>query len=388
MTTWPANQDHGGPAGRPARLIAFFLPQFHPIPENDTWWGRGFTEWRNVSNAVPLFRGHRQPNVPADLGFYDLRVSEVREEQARLARAYGVEGFCYWHYWFNGKRLLERPVRDMLEHGRPDFPFCLAWSNERWSRRWNGEPQEILQDQVYGGDDDSHRHFEELLPALADRRAIRIDGKPAFLIYRADLIPKVRRMLDLWRDLASKAGLPGLTLLSIETTGTYDLDPRPWGFDGAVEFQPHWERCVKLARDPSWLLHRFSKRLPAAVPRLLRWGPRILDYRTLWPGLLSAPERPYPFYPGVFPRWDNTPRMGRAGLVVHRATPQGYGRWLAATIHRLCPRPPDRRVVFINAWNEWGEGNYLEPDLRFGRAYLEETSRANGPNGGCAEARP
>ena len=370
-----------------ARLIAFYLPQYHPIPENDAWWGKGFTEWRNVAKAKPLFWGHRQPNVPADLGFYDLRVPEVREQQAELAGKYGIEGFCYWHYWFNGKLLLERPVLEVIASRKPDFPFCLAWANEPWSRRWTGEPLDILQDQVYGSDDDATRHFEWLLPAFKDPRAIKVDGKPVFLIYRADQIPGIQNMLELWRKLAIKNGLPGLYLMMIETTGTFNMNPLEWGFDATVEFQPHWKKCADIQPKNFFykmLIHLY--RLPVRIFRgiLYRLFPRfkkqlwILDYRKLWPHLAMTHERDYPFYPGVFPRWDNTPRKGKTGgLVIRHSTPLEYEKWLKKTIECLLPRPKEHRIVFINAWNEWAEGNYLEPDLRFGHAYLEATYQAN-----------
>ncbi|MFA5114045.1 MAG: glycoside hydrolase family 99-like domain-containing protein [Candidatus Margulisiibacteriota bacterium] len=370
-------------AGTAARLIAFFLPQFHPIPENDKWWGEGFTEWRNVMNARPLFPRHAQPKTPTDLGFYDLRVPEVREKQAALAKQYGLEGFCYWHYWFNGKLLLERPVLEMISSGKPDLPFCLAWANEPWSRRWTGENLDVLQEQAYGGDDDGRRHFAWLLPALRDPRAIKIDGKPVFLIYRADQIPEIKRLIALWRELARESGLPGLYLISIETTGTYGVDPRRWGFDAAVEFQPNWRKCGAVLNERrSWL-----ERLSAKFKRFL-FGVQVWDYRRIWPYMLRRQERSYPYYPGVFPRWDNTPRKGRDGLVVEHSSPAQYGSWLKATIAGLADRTPDKRIVFINAWNEWAEGNYLEPDRRYGHAYLEETRRANTGEAGSKPILP
>lgn len=355
-----------------ARLIAFYLPQYHPIPENDAWWGKGFTDWRNVTRAKPLFPGHRQPRLPADLGFYDLRLPEVLQQQADLARRYGIEGFCFWHYWFNGKLLLERPVLEMIGSGRPGFPFCLAWANEPWTRRWDGRPQAVLMDQVYGGEEDDLRHFEWLLPAFKDPRAVRIDGKPVFLIYRADLMPEARRTTALWRELAVRHGLPGLHLLSVETSGTFGVDPRSWGFDAAVEFQPHWQRCGGYSKRPgrsvfSKIIRRLNK-----ITSHLRYGMRVLDYQKLWPHLLPE-EAGYPRYPGIFPRWDNTPRMGSEGLAVINSTPQSYGEWLARTVAWVQSRPPEQRLVFINAWNEWAEGNYLEPDLEYGHAYLEAT---------------
>lgn len=345
-----------------ARLIAFYLPQFHPIPENDKWWGKGFTEWSNVSKAKPLFRGHHQPNLPVDLGFYDLRLPEVRSEQAEMAKKYGIDGFCYWHYWFSGKRLLERPVNDIISSGEPDFPFCLAWANEPWSRRWTGQPLDVLQDQTYGGDEDDRRHFESLLLALSDKRAIKIDGKPVFMIYKANALPNCKRTTDIWRDMAVKHGLSGLYLISIETSGTYGWDPRQGGFDAALEFQPNWSKI------------NFSKKR-ATIKNLVKLRKTQLlthDYGKLWPSLIS-PEPDYLLYRGVFPRWDNSPRKGKDALIICNSTPEEYGRWLKHTVDLIKDKPSEQRIIFINAWNEWAEGNYLEPDLKYGHAYLEAT---------------
>jgi lipopolysaccharide biosynthesis protein len=348
-----------------ARLIAFFLPQFHPIPENDAWWGKGFTEWTNVTKAKPLFRGHDQPQYPADLGYYDLRLPEVRTQQAELARAYGIEGFCYWHYWFNGKQLLERPVNEVIASGKPDFPFCLGWANHLWSREWDGSPNRILQEQTYGGEEDDRKHFEYLLPALHDRRAIRVDGKPIFLIYKAKMLPDPSRTTNLWRQIAIKEGLAGLYLMSVETIDTFGWDPKLGGFDAAVMFQPNWEHLSQLKKIESWSVKLFKK---------LRygWHLRVIDYELLWRRSLSEVAH-YPRYPGVFPRWDNTPRRGKRGLVVLGSTPHEYGKWLKSAVATLKDRPQQHRIVFINAWNEWAEGNYLEPDSKFGLAYLEAT---------------
>lgn len=348
-----------------ARLIAFFLPQFHPIPENNAWWGKGFTEWTNVTKAKPLFRGHEQPKYPADLGYYDLRLSEVRAQQAELAKTYGIEGFCYWHYWFNGKQLLERPVNEVIASGKPDFPFCLAWANEPWSRGWDGLPHRILQDQTYGGEDDDRKHFAYLLPALRDSRAIRIDGKPIFLIYHANMLPDASRTTNLWRELAMKEGLPGLYLMSVETMGTFGWDPKLGGFDAAVMFQPNWGHLRQLKKMESWSIKIFKK---------LKYGLAlsVIDYERLW-RFSSSDVAAYPRYPGVFPRWDNTPRRGTRGLVILGSTPNEYGKWLKSTVDRLQEFPREHRIIFINAWNEWAEGNYLEPDSQFGHAYLEAT---------------
>lgn len=348
------------------RAICFHLPQFHPIPENDSWWGKGFTEWTNTSKARPLYLGHKQPNLPADLGYYDLRIPEVRQAQADLARQYGIEGFCYWHYWFNGKLLLERPILDILRSGKPDFPFCLAWANESWTRRWDGRDKDILQAQTYSGDEDDRRHFEWLLPALADHRAITVDGKPLFLVYKAKELPDSRRTTDLWRELAHRAGLPGLFLLSVETSGSFGWDPRQGGFDGAVEYQPYWQRLNDYLKRHWWILIRNA---------LLYRNLLVIDFAKLWPHLMSD-EVSYPLYRGVCPRWDNTPRKRLQGLILSGSTPEEYGKWLSHVVTKTLHNPPEHQLVFINAWNEWAEGNYLEPDARFGHAYLEATYNA------------
>lgn len=359
-----------------ARAIAFYLPQFHPIPENDRWWGPGFTEWTNVSRARPLYDGHVQPRLPGELGFYDLRLPEAREAQAKLARAHGLEGFCYWHYWFEGKRLLERPFAEMLASGHPDLPFCLAWANETWTRRWDGHDrghkQETLQAQTYGGPADDRAHFEALLPAFRDPRAIRVDGKPLFLIYRPGHLPDARGTVATWRTLAREAGLPGLYLLAMRTG--FELDRPPWteaGFDGEVFFQPSFSGAVNPAARQVRPLD--GRGVDGATV------PRVVDYETAWP-LMSAEaaavtSRP-DGYPCVVPSWDNTPRRGAGGFVLDGAAPEAYQAWLSREIATVADRRPEQRLVFINAWNEWAEGNTLEPDQRHGRGFLEATRAA------------
>ncbi|MFM7244495.1 MAG: glycoside hydrolase family 99-like domain-containing protein [Planctomycetaceae bacterium] len=340
------------------RLIAFHLPQFHPIPENDLWWGKGFTEWRNVGKAEPLFPGQHQPQLPADLGFYDLRLTESRIAQADLARRHGIHGFCHYHYWFQGKRLLERPVADMLATGEPDFPFCLCWANEPWSRRWDGSDSEILQPQHYSAEDDL-AHIRWLLGPLADPRAIRIHGRPVFMVYRGDQLPEPARTIDCWRREVERAGLPGLYLVAVETGWDAGWDAIRVGFDAKVLFQP-----------------QFS--LLEGVPRL-PLGPsktRVFDYDAAWPVLAAADPVPYLRFDTVCPGWDNTARKGEDAWVLHGNTPASYERWLTLAIGRAMDRPAEERIVFINAWNEWAEGAHLEPDRRDGRGFLEATLRA------------
>lgn len=355
----PAPTPPQGPGPADVRLIAFYLPQFHPIPENDAWWGEGFTDWSNVRRARPLFAGHRQPHLPGELGHYDLREPAVRLAQAELARAHGIDGFCYYHYWFGGRRLLKRPFDEVLASGQPEFPFCLCWANEPWSRRWDGGDGEVLQPQAYSRADD-RAHIEWLLPALADPRAIRVDGRPVFLVYRARDLPDPARTAETWREAAARAGLPGLHLVAVETARDGGWDATQLGFDAKLHFAPQFRLLRPLER-----LH------PTGAPATLR----VYDYQQVWPALASPPLVDYRRYETVCPGWDNTARAGERGLVLHGSTPAAYETWLQLAVSRARERDPQHRLVFINAWNEWAEGCHLEPDAEHGRAYLEATRR-------------
>lgn len=345
-----------------ARAIAFYLPQFHPIPENDAWWGKGFTEWTNTAKAKPLFPGHYQPHVPADLGFYDLRVPESRLAQAQLAREYGVEAFCYYHYWFAGRRILERPFNEVLASGQPDFPFCLCWANQTWTGIWHGAPDRILMEQTYPGPDDHRRHFETLLPAFSDRRYLTVDGKPMFMIYNPRKLPDSRRVLDSWRDLAVKAGLPGLFMVAEYYGATWD--PVAAGYDAVV--------TVRLpAPRRQWV--PWSEPLEKLKAKIQHWRgrPAIYRYDEIIDSLLGDAVQGIESFPCVIPNWDNTPRSGANGLVMHGSTPQGFRSQVRGALRRLGDAPLEHRLVFVKSWNEWAEGNHLEPDLRFGLRYLE-----------------
>ncbi len=345
------------------RVIAFYLPQYHPIPENDEWWGRGFTEWRNAAKARPLFRGHYQPHVPADLGFYDLRLPETRWAQAEMARSHGVEGFCYWHYWFAGRRILERPFDEVLRSKEPDFPFCLAWANQSWTGIWHGLKDKVLIAQTYPGRADYRAHFEAVLPAFTDRRYISVDGKPLFYVYSPLELPDAREFVDLWKELALKAGLRGLYLVA-EAPDGWDATGR--GFDATVE-----------GGLPSLLV-----RQPWSRPKgRLRWEwkrraglPTVYRYATVCESLIghggSVPSRATRHI-RLLPNWDNTPRSGQNGLVLHDSTPGLFQRQIQAAIRVTAALPLEHRIAFLKSWNEWAEGNHLEPDVRFGRGYLE-----------------
>jgi len=346
-----------------ARVIAFYLPQYHPIPENDGWWGRGFTEWTNVAKAEPMFRGHYQPRVPADLGFYDLRVPETRQAQAEMAREHGIDAFCYWHYWFAGRRLLERPFAEVLKSGEPDFPFCLGWANQTWSGIWHGAPDRILIEQTYPGVEDFVAHFNAVLPAFEDPRYFRVDGKPLFHVFKPHSIPDLRSFTDLWRELAVRAGLPGLYLVGEEAR---PWNPVEWGFNAAIDaalpplrgWEPWYYPIARL----KW---EWRKR---------RGIPTIYDYADMCEALIyeqlgSPPDRQR--YPCLIPNWDNTPRSGRNGRVLHESSPELFRQQVRLSLDLVADVPWERRLLFIKSWNEWAEGNHLEPDLRFGRRYLE-----------------
>jgi len=356
------------------RVIAFYLPQYHPIPENDVWWGKGFTDWANVAKARPLFRGHYQPHLPADLGFYDLRVAEAREAQALLAREYGVIGFCYYHYWFAGKRLLDRPFDEVLTSGKPDFPFCLCWANENWTRAWDGLDNNILIKQTYCEEDD-RQHIRWLAKAFRDRRYIKVGERPLFLVYRARSIPDPVKTTSIWREEARKLGFDELYLCRVESFADEREHPACLGFDASVEFQPDWSSFSSLT---------MPLRRSTAWQRLTSWGLSsnayqqndVYGYRRVAKVMRCRDVPPYKRFPGVTPSWDNSPRRKRGAIILKGSTPKVYGRWLKATLARFEPYGPEENLVFINAWNEWGEGNHLEPDRRWARAYLKATRRA------------
>lgn len=341
-----------------ARLIAFYLPQFHPIPENDIWWGKGFTEWTNVAKAKPLYRGHYQPHVPADLGFYDLRLPEARGAQAELAEKYGVEGFCYYHYWFAGKQLLERPFNEVLSTGEPRLPFCLCWANQTWSGIWHGAPHRILIEQTYPGESDYVNHFNYLIKAFTDPRYMTVDGRPIFLIFRPMQIPEVKRATDTFRELASRAGLSGLHLVGVERPG---WKPTDHGFDASI-----------TPRLPSrWISWRAPlKKLTELYGRWAGW-PEILTYENEWAEMVQAKLPGIENYPCVLPNWDNTPRSGKRGFVLQGSTPELFKKQLSLALKINEGAPEQHNIVFLKSWNEWAEGNYVEPDLRFGLRYLE-----------------
>ena len=362
------------PARPAVRLIAYYLPQFHPIAENDAWWGAGFTEWTNVGKALPRYVGHRQPRPPADLGFYDLRDPEVLRRQAELARRAGVHGFCIHDYWFSGRKVLETPLQLLLSRPDIDLPFCLNWANENWSRRWDGSDDDILLEQRYDPDD-AEGYLRSILPALRDPRYIRVGGRPLLMLYRPKLLPEPRRWLERWRAFLVAEGVGDPYLVMPQSFG--DVDPRVHGFDAAAGFPPH---------NAGWTLpdERTSLDLLDAG-----FQGRASSYAEMARGSLANATDAFRLLPGVCPEWDSEPRKPGRGASFYGASPAAYGDWLEAAGRQAAGAPnPDERIVFINAWNEWAEGAHLEPDRHYGHAFLAETRRALDRLSGDVQACP
>ncbi len=348
------------------RSIAFYLPQYHPIPENDEWWGKGFTEWSNVVKGKPLFKEHYQPHLPGELGFYDLRIPEVREAQAELARQHSIYGFCYYHYWFNGRRILERPFSEVLLSGKPSFPFCLCWANENWTRVWDGGSNQILLEQKYGHEDDL-KHINSLIPAFRDPRYIRINGKPLFLVYRSEHMPNPIQTAEIWREIAYREGIGEIYLARVESFIS-GVDPRTIGFDASVEFAPDWKNRGEFMNRHRQ--HRWAVKLGLKPGVFL--DNDVFVYQDMIDKMMSKTLTDYVQFRCVTPGFDNSVRRSKRAAISFGASPEKFGAWLRAVkTETEQTRNGDERIVFINAWNEWAEGNHLEPDLTWGRGYLE-----------------
>lgn len=341
------------------RLIAFFLTQFHPVPENDAWWGKGFTEWTNVTKAKPLFDGHYQPHLPTDFGFYDLRVRATRHDQIRLAKQFGIDGFCYHYYWFSGTRLLHQPLDDMLADPESDMPFCLCWANENWTRRWDGAEHEMLIAQRYLPGDDLN-FIKSLVPFFSDPRYIHLDGVPFLIVYCPQRLPDARKSVAIWRNYCRSAGVGEIHLCAALTHGNEDYSQ--YGFDSGVEFPPHNLTCSNVA-----------SQIPFDEP----FRGHVVEYQAVAQGYLERKYQHGNVFKSVFPSWDNTARTGNRGVVVLNSIPANYECWLAQTLVKTTENYPNQeRFVFINAWNEWAEGCHLEPDRKYQQQFLEATLRA------------
>lgn len=374
-----------------ARVIAYYLPQFHPIPQNDKFWGKGFTEWTNVAKAKPLFRGHVQPKIPADLGFYDLRLDEVRKEQAELAKEAGVEGFCYWHYWFgNGEQVLEMPFKKVVESGEPDFPFCLGWANHDWTTKtWDKgkalAKSTMIFEQKYLGDEDHIKHFYELLPAFKDPRYITVDGKLLFAIFAARRFENVKGFIELWNNLAKENGLNGFhfvaltpsllelnkeTLKNLENTIRKNFE---WyyenGFDAVNSINMKYAELKA-----GGLLHKAfygfirKTKLFSAVEKY--------DYEKIMANYFTPVDRDERVYPQLLAGWDRSPRAGKKAIVYYNNNPKTFGNAAKNAVDVVKDKQPEHRLIFVNSWNEWGEGAYLEPDQEFGKGKIKALREA------------
>lgn len=349
--------------GNELKLIAFYLPQYHPFPENDEWWGKGFTEWTNVTKAQPHFLGQYQPQLPEELGFYDLRVPEVQKQQIDLARQYGLHGFCYYYYWFSGKKLMDLPLNTVLKNKEYDFPFCICWANENWTRRWDGRDQEILIAQQYRQEDDL-AFIKDISPIISDERYIRVQNKPIIIVYTVYELPDAKKTAETWRNYCREAGIGEIYLAAVQRLQGFD--PREYGFDAAVEFPPHGLDWVSVKHEQAYLNTMFDGGV---------WDYREFVKQTK--DKVGKVEEEFPVFHATMPSWDNTARRPDGkGNVFTYSSPQEYGKWLEHICeHTENAHSSDEKLVFINAWNEWAEGAHLEPDRKYGYAFLEQTAR-------------
>lgn len=351
------------------RVIAFYLPQFYPTPENDEWWEPGFTEWTNVVKAKPLFRGHYQPRIPRDLGFYDLRVPEIRERQAQMAREAGVEGFCYWHYWFAGRRLLNRVFDEVVESGRPDYPFCLCWANHSWkAKTWTPNvPNKMLIEQTYPGVEDYKAHFYSMLPSFKDRRYMKVNDKLIFGIFAPADFPDFQLFAEVWNRLAIDNGLKGFYFFALaQGTQLYQ------SFNRSLYDTVAFDKLVDVFYNSysSWLKMRYKGL------RYRLHKPLLLDYNMYVNLSLDSFKNNDSITPCIIPDFDHTPRSSYRWIVLHNSTPEKWERLCRSSIEIVESRAYSNHLLFIKSWNEWGEGNYLEPDQKWNCAYLDATAKA------------
>lgn len=373
------------------RVIALYLPQFHPIPENDEWWGKGFTEWTNVKKAKPLCKGHVQPRVPADLGYYDLRDPETRERQAELAREAGIEGFCYYHYWFgNGRQLLERPFNEVLASGKPDFPFCLCWANHDWTNKsWkkgNTQKTGSMIMQMQYSEEDHINHFYNILPAFRDKRYITVDGKPLFAVWAPRNIPNGKRFVELWQNLAKQNGLPGIHFVGYTANANKKLPNGKLSLYETNKASAFYQSVLDIGYDA--VISSGLTRAQSIIQGRLGLAWNILTYKTRIPSSshldYSKVMRHYyvdedaweNVYPTLLPQWDRTPRAGSKTEFLINSSPGKFQSTIEEALSYLKDKTSEHRILFLKAWNEWGEGNYVEPDQQFGHGWLDAIKNA------------
>ena len=377
-----------------ARVIALYLPQYHRVKENDEIWGKGFTEWTNVAKARPQFKGHVQPQLPSELGFYDLRMDEVREEQAKLAKEYGIEGFCYWHYWFGkGKRILEMPFNRVVETGKPNFPFCLSWANHSWSTSTWNDAKKVKDDveflkQEYLGEEDYREHFYALLPAFKDKRYITVDGKLLFSIFAPVSFPddELKQFMKVWNELARENELKGFHFVAKISSVAKLTDP---DFKERLKsgYAPTFDKYLDMGFDAIWTNNmRRAEILSNGFFRI--WLKRVLyhglkirtidkyKYKDIVNNYFCETDSKENIYPTIVPRWDKTPRQGNRASIYYQGSPELFEKHVRDAIEAVKNKAPEHQIIFLQAWNEWGEGNYIEPDIYYGRAYLEALKTA------------
>lgn len=371
------------------RYIALYLPQYHPFPENDEWWGKGFTEWTNVAKAKPLFRGHYQPHIPADLGFYDLRLPIIREQQAEMAKEAGIEGFCYWEYWFGGKgrQLIEKPFQEVVASGKPDFPFCLGWANESWTNKsWHAKSSmvtsRVLMEQRYSHDD-YIEHFYNVLPAFKDKRYMTVDGKPIYFVFKPFSIPDARDFIDCWQKLAKENGLKGVYFVGIVhnisyvniKTGKHEVPNFNMAgslYQQALDLGFDAVNSRGMGRAEAILQGNIKLLGKMAIEKYLKINLlKKYDYGKITEKLFVPEDSWENVFPTVFPNWDRSPRSGKKAIIYTNSTPDGFKKQLELANDVVKNKADQHRIVVVQSWNEWGEGNHLEPDLKFGKGYLD-----------------
>lgn len=345
-------------------IIAYYLPQYHPFPENDEWWGTGFTEWTNVGKAKPLFKGHYQPKVPADLGYYDLRLPVVRELQAKLAKEAGIGGFCYWHYWFDPEhQLMNEIIDDVQKNNTPDFPFCLGWANESWkAKQWkNGAGDKILIEQKYKGIDDYKAHFKYVLNLFKDKRYLKINNAPIFLIHRPNEVPE--EFISLWQKWAREEGFNGIYFIGNMHQGE--------------NFEICRDKGIKIfTRDRinGYAYYPLYKKILIRLMSLFKGVKVVIPYKMAIKYLWKDEDWREDVIPMLLPNWDHTPRSGRRGEVLHKSHPKFFYKHAKETLSKVMKK--DNKIIFLKSWNEWGEGNYMEPDLKYGKGYIKALRKA------------